>query len=152
MKKTDGFSVNPQSLIASRAIRPIGICQRFYPVYPTWIPLSSGSKVFSLFLQNYPPTNQFLNQVKQTEWPRQGKKKKRKWISVGSGMVSLVYLPRRETPLYKESWQMNWWNPEGFSEVQWTVTVEAGDMLILICWAIQPWSNSCSVSQSLESS
>lgn len=103
MKKTDGFSVNPQSLIASRAIRPIGICQRFYPVYPTWIPLSSGSKVFSLFLQNYPPTNQFLNQVKQTEWQRQGKKKKGKWISVGSGMVSLVYLPRRKPCFTKKA-------------------------------------------------
>lgn len=152
MKKTDGFSVNPQSLIASRAIRPIGICQRFYPVYPTWIPLSSGSKVFSLFLQNYPPTNQFLNQVKQTEWQRQGKKKKREvdLSGVRNGVFGLF--AQEKTLLYKESWQMNWWNPEGFSEVQWTVTVEAGDMLIPICWAIQPWSNSCSVSQSLESS
>ena len=148
VRKTDGFSGNPLSLPASGAIRPIDICRHFDLVYPTWIPLSSGSEVFNLSLKNYPPTNQFLNQVKQTEWPRQ--EKKGKWISVGSGMVSLVYLPRRETLLYKESWWMNWWNPEGFSEVQRTVTVEAGDMFTLICCAIQPWSNSCSVSQSLE--
>ena len=38
--------------------------------------------------------------------PRQEKKKREVDLS-GAGMVSLVYLPRRETLLYKESWQMN---------------------------------------------
>lgn len=89
VRKTDGFSGNPQSLPASGAIRPIDICRHFDLVYPTWIPLSSGTEVFNLSLKNYPPTNQFLNQVKQTEWPRQEKKRKVDLSGVRNGVFGL---------------------------------------------------------------